>query len=158
MIVISWAVSILVVWLFPSSLAVWNPFLAPIAQSIVKRRLVAALWGCFLTGCVQDLLLASPRFGVLALSSLISGAFVFRVVQLFPLDGFQGTLLVMALAATQGFMDVFLCTVLGFSDSYSFFTLLAWKRIILSIICSSCWAFVLFLCTVTSRRLFRRTS
>lgn len=158
MMVVSWILSILVVWLFPSSLSIWNPFLAPIAQSIVKRQQTSVLWSCFLTGCVQDLLLASPRFGVLALSSLISGTFVFRVVCLFPLDGLQGTLLVALLAATQGLMDIFLCTVLGFSDTYSFFTLLAWKRIVLSIVCSTCWAFVLYLCTVASRRFLRRTS
>ena len=142
--VFSWAVSILVVWLFPSSLATWNPFLAPIARSIAKRQLSAALWGCFITGCVQDLLLASPRFGVLALSSLISGAVVFRAVRLFPLDGFQGTVLVPFLAAIQGVMDILLCSFLGFSDVYSFFELFVWKRIVLSIVCSTCWAFALY--------------
>ena len=142
--VFSWAASILLVWLFPSSLALWNPFLAPIARSIAKRQLSAALWGCFITGCVSDLLLASPRFGVLALSSLISGALVFRVVRLFPLDGFQGTVLVPFLAAIQAVMDILLCSLLGFSDVYSFFELLVWKRIVLSIVCSTGWAFILY--------------
>jgi hypothetical protein len=155
---VSWVMSILVVWLFPSSLAIWNPLLAPIARSVVRRHLSAALWGCFLTGCVQDLLLASPRVGLLALSSLISGAFVFRVVRLFPLDGFQGTLLVALLAATQGIMDILLCFVLGFSDAYSFFTLFAWKRIVLATVCSTGWAFVLYLGTVIRRRFLWRPS
>ena len=141
--VVSWIASILVVWIFPSSLAIWNPFLAPIARSIVKRQLFAVLWGCFLTGCVQDLLLASPRFGVLALSSLISGSLVFRMVRLFPVDGLQGTFLVALLAAMQGVLDIFLCSVLGFSDAYSFCELLVWKKIVLSIVFSTSWALVL---------------
>ena len=142
--VVAWVASILVVWLFPSSLAVWDPFLAPIARSIVRRRLSATLWGCFLTGCLRDLLLASPRFGVLALSSLISGGLVFRMVRLFPLDGLQGTFLVAVLAAVQGVADLFLCSVLGFGESYSFFELLVWKQLILSIVCSTSWAFALY--------------
>lgn len=156
--VVSWILSILVVWWFPSSLALWNPLLAPIAQAIAKRELSTALWGCFLTGCVQDLLLASPRFGVLTLSSLISGALVFRIVRLFPIDGFLGTFLVALLAAVQGIMDILLCSVLGLSDAYSLISLLVWKRLILSIVCSTCWAFVVFLGTVVSRWFQRRAT
>ena len=80
----------------------------------------------------------------MALSSLISGAVVFRAVRLFPLDGFQGTVLVPFLAAIQGVMDILLCSFLGFSDVYSFFELFVWKRIVLSIVCSTCWAFALY--------------
>jgi hypothetical protein len=154
--VFSWLASMALIWAFPSSLALWNPFLAPISLSIVRRNLPAALWGCFLTGCLQDLLLASPRFGILALSSLLSGALAFRIVRLFPIDGFQGTFLATILAALQGILDVLLCSLLGFSDSYSFFELFVWKKVVLSIVFSTCWAFAL--CGLRRMMFVRRRS
>lgn len=157
-----WFCSFLLIWLFPSTVALFNPFLAPISRAIQERKLTPVLWSSYLTGLLRDIILSSPRLGLLGFSSLVTSALVYRLSRLLALEGWQGSFVVALLAVGEFFCDSVFCYVVGRSEGITFAFLFTWKSYFLFVVFSCVWAFLLRLCAIVvhwcTRKLFRRTS
>lgn len=146
-----WIISFLIVWSCPSIVAAFNPFLAPISQAIRQRKLTSALWGSYLAGVLRDILLSSPRLGLLGLSSLLTTAIIYRLSRLLSVEGWQGSFVVMLLSILEFFLDTLFCLLASPYDNLSFFALWSWKSLFLCTLFSCSWACVLGLCTIMVR-------
>ena len=159
--IIGWLLSLLLVWTSPSLLAVFNPFLAPISQAIQRRTLYRALWGAYLTGLLRDIILSSPRLGLLGLSSLVTSAMTYRLACLLSLEGWQGSFVVAMLAVMEFFIDTVFCCIAGGAEGPSFSSVWSWKSYFLFVVFACLWACFLG-CIAVARRWYithkRRTS
>jgi hypothetical protein len=159
---IGWLACLLLSWSYPSVLALFNPFLAPIAKAIQERRLYTALWTSYLTGLLRDIILTSPRLGLLGLSSLLAVAITYRLSRLSSVEGWQGTAVVSVVAAVEFFLDTFFCSMAGQFEGTSFSSVWSWKSFFLFIVVSFLWACALGCLYVVIRwcktRTLRRSS
>lgn len=155
-----WIFSFLLIWSHPSILAVFNPFLAPISSCIQQRRLISSLWSSYVTGLLRDIILSSPRLGLLGFSSLLTTAIVYRLSRLFSLEGWQGSFVVAMLAIGEFFVSSFLCYFCGHVDDSSFLSVWSWKSFFLFVVFSCLWTLFIGTATIfiswSINRIFRR--
>lgn len=152
-----WFFSFLLTCLYPSTLALFNPFLAPISKTIQGRRLYTTLWASYLTGLLRDIILSSPRLGILGLSSLLAGAVVYRLSRLLALEGWGGSFVVAMLAIAEFLCDSVMCYVAGRSEGTPFSSVWAWKSFFLFVVVSCLWAYLLSFCIMIVRMCRNRT-
>ena len=159
---LGWIISLLFAWSFPSILAVFNPFLAPISQAIQRRKLYTVLWTSYLTGLLRDIILSSPRLGVLGLSSLVTSAITYRLSRFVSVEGWQGSFVVFVLAVFEFILDTAFCSIAEHFDLPSFSSLWSWKCFFLFVVFGCLWACALGLIAVLIRwcthRKLRRSS
>ena len=152
-----WVFSCLLVWFFPSVLAICNPFLAPVSQAIKSHRPYVMYLGAYFSGLFRDIVLSSPRLGLLALSSLLVCVAVYRLSRLFSFEGWQGFFVVALLAGMQFLSDVLLCSFFGRPEPAPFFVVWSWKSFFLFVVLSCVWALMLGFITVAFRWCTKRT-
>ena len=155
--IIGWFFSLFLIWWRPSALALFNPFLAIISKAIQERKLYTTLWASYLTGLLRDIILSSPRLGILGFSSLVTGALVYRLARLCSLEGWQGSFVVGLLALVEFFFDTVFCYVAGRLGEASFSSVWSWKGFFLFVVFSCLWACALGLLTMTVRWVKTRT-
>ena len=157
----AWVLSVLAIWFWPTALSVYNPFLAPIAKAIQNRQYTTACWGACCSGLARDMILFSPKFGLLCFSSLAVCALVYRLCRLLSLDGWQGSFVVAILAIVQYIADTFACAVTS-SLEQGGTTSWSWRGYALFVSLSCLWAILLGLVHAMRRFstvwLSRRTS
>jgi hypothetical protein len=153
---IGWLLSLLIIWWHPAVLAIFNPFLAPISKAIQGRRLYSVVWTSYLTGLLRDIVLSSPRLGMLGLSSLLTSALTYRFSLFFSVEGWQGSVVVAMLACVEFFLDTLLCHMAGNFEGIPFSSVWSWKGFVLFVVFSCLWACALGLITVATRWLKTR--
>jgi hypothetical protein len=148
---IGWILSLLISWGFPSILAVFNPFLAPVSKAIQERRFYTVVWSSYLTGLLRDIILSSPRLGILGLSSLVTSATTYRLSRFLSLEGWQGVFVVAILSLLEFSLDTVFCFMAARFDRMSFFSLWSWKSFFLFVVFSCLWACALGLINIVIR-------
>ena len=131
----------LTLW-YPSTFSVFNPFLAPISVAVQKRKLSSALYASYSTGILRDIILSSPRLGLLGFSSLIATALTYRLSSLFSLEGWQGSFVLALLAIFEFFFDMLFCYAGVRGDAIVFSSMWSWKGFFLFLVFGCTWAFV----------------
>jgi len=142
------------IW-FPAVCTIANPFLALISRMLCHKRLGPALWIACMSGAFRDVLLASPKVGILALSSLVSCRIAFAYVSLVTIEGIKGWLQVTAILAL---LDSLLSTFFCFVINPSTFHVPSWKALFLSVVFACMWTAGLYTIHVwRTKRARRRT-
>lgn len=154
---VEWMLSLLCIWVFPSATAHFNPFLAQIAQAIQRRNVPTVLWMAYLSGLLRDILLSSPRLGLLGISSLLTSGITYRLSHFVSVEGWQGSFIVALLAILEFFFDALFCFLGGHSDLPSFSSVWSWKSFFLFVVFSCLWACALGISAVLLRRCTTRT-
>jgi hypothetical protein len=102
---------------FPSVFYWLNPFAVSIASDIYSFRPTSALIKAYVMGLVRDILLVSPRFGLLGLSSALACIGANKIVRYFSIEGMLGVPIVFCFVCLEAFLDAGLCFVFVPSDS-----------------------------------------
>ena len=136
--IVEWVFSLFFVWFFPSFFSLFNPFYLPISSYILKRKPFLAALSAYSVGLLRDIFLATPRFGMMGLSSLCSTLVAFGICSHFSLEGLWGSCILTALLA---FCDILFSTCLGsLFCEHAFFS---WKTLIYTLLLSSLWTFII---------------
>ncbi len=135
---------------FPTLCSLSNPFYAFISQKVCQQKLLPALWIALLSGLFRDVLLASPKIGTLALSSLISCRLVFKYTRFITVEGLTGWIQVTAiLALLDSVISVLLCYIIN----PSVVPVLSWKALFLSVVFGCIWTIGLYtICLMRIKR------
>lgn len=131
-----WVSSIAVTFLWPSCHALGNPFIAPVTAMISERRTLFAMWIALVSGLFRDVILSSPRFGLLGLSSLIGATIVNHLFRYVSFEGTPGRVfLAFLMSIFEGVLTPFLMT-----GSWS------WRTFVLGVSLTLGWMVAIELC------------
>ncbi len=98
--------------IFLPSILYWlNPFAVSIARDIDIFRPKTALIKAYIVGLLRDILLISPRFGLLGLSSAIACMSTNKIVRYFSIEGMMGVPIVFCFVSLEALFDAILCFV-----------------------------------------------
>ena len=132
--IIEWVLSSLLTWFSPASLSSFNPFYLPLSSYILKRKPIVAATGAYLLGIMRDIFLATPRFGMLGMSSLFSALVAICVSFYFSLEGLIGSLVLTTILAL---CDILFTASLGSFLCGQFF--FSWRALFFALLFSSLW-------------------
>jgi len=134
----------------PAICSLSNPFYAFISQRLCQKKLLPALWIALLSGLFRDVLLASPKIGTLALSSLISCRLAFEYTRFITVEGLTGWIQVTAILAL---LDSIISVLLCYTVNPSLVPVLSWKALFLSIVFGCMWTLGLYtICLIRIKR------
>ena len=136
--IVEWVASFLLVWIVPATFSIGNPFILPITSLVLRRKPVAAATWAYCIGLLYDIVLASPRFGMLGMSLLLATLFAIGITFYFSLEGLLGSLLLVASVTT---LDIFFTSFLGSFFYERFF--FSWKVLLISLSFALLWATLL---------------
>lgn len=101
----------------PSVLYWFNPYANAIADDISLFRPKKALILAFIVGLFRDILLSSPRFGLLGLSSALACLGTNMTVRYFSIEGMLNLPVVFCFTCTEALIDALLCAFFAPSSS-----------------------------------------
>jgi hypothetical protein len=136
---------------FPSVFFWLNPFAMSIANDINRFRPKAALVKAYAIGLLRDILLFSPRFGLLGLSSALACISTNKIVRYFSIEGMQGVPIVLCFACLEVFFDIVTCFVFVSAPSE-----VSFQQALIYVVCSCLYALVYLSVAGFCTRFFRQ--
>jgi len=125
----------------PTICALSNPFYAFISQKLCQKKLLPALWIALLSGLFRDILLASPKMGTLALSSLISCRLCFEYTRFITIEGLKGWI---QLTTILMLFDTLISILVCYLIYPSFIPAISWKALFISVVFGCMWTIGLY--------------
>jgi hypothetical protein len=102
-------ISVVFIFCFPSTLYWINPFALSIADDIDRFRPKSALLLAYGAGLLRDILLFSPRFGLLGISSLIACLGTNWAVRFFSIEGMMSLYTVASFICAELICETLFC-------------------------------------------------